>query len=69
MRAAAKITRKSQQFILALNFKENFKNSSQIFCALFTSYSIVVLNLTEVGFCGKLLIVTKRQLEQKQFPA
>ena len=31
MHAAAKITRKSQQFILTLNFKANFKNSSQIF--------------------------------------
>ena len=39
MHPAAKITRKSQQFILALNFKANFKNSSQIiFFALYTNY-------------------------------
>ena len=42
MHPAAKNTRKSQQFILALNFKANFKNSSQIFFfALYTNYILL----------------------------
>ena len=39
---AAKLTRKSQQFILTLNFKANFKNSRQIiFFALYTNYILL----------------------------
>ena len=54
MHPAAKITRKSQQFILALNFKANFKNSSQIFFfALCVNYSIVILNLNRRRFLWK----------------
>ena len=66
MHPAAKITRKSQQFILALKFKANFKNSSQILFALYTNFSIVILKLNcrrflwKASYCDEEAVKTER---------